>query len=348
MAWFDVLMALAFWALCFSLHRGSKSLRRVLQDPRVIGARMFALCIALSLSFQIDPFAGMLDRALGINNLSWLVGYVLAVCAVYAGIFSVTAVDARTPPRWLTVLTLAVIGGFLVLTPGLTRAAEELHDALPKSTPTLLLRELLYVYLLSISALGFTNFARWQLHEKLPSGKLRNWLMMYGFAAGFGFCVLRGAASVMLYADPQWTEFDLATTVSSALLFSCMAALTFGLAPVSWLRVPVRAILYAKQRIALHRLEQLRGHLAPYTGVLPWTQPTNRERWFNVPYALYCTLIDILDRRTLLLARLNREGVMAEPHQRELAMALQSLPDTENWIELVRHFQDVARKLERG
>jgi hypothetical protein len=173
MAWFDILMALAFWALCHSLLRGERSCRGVLQDPHVIGARMFALCMALSLSFQIDPFAGMLDRALGINNLSWLIGYMLAVCAVYAGIFSVMAVGARTPPRWLTVLTVAVIAGFLVLAPQLVQTSEELHDALPKSLPTLLLRELLYFYLLFISALGFANFALWQRHEKLPSGKLR-------------------------------------------------------------------------------------------------------------------------------------------------------------------------------
>lgn len=345
MAWFDVLMALAFWALCISLHRGQRSWRSVLQDPRVIGARMFALCMALSLSFQIDPFARMLDRALGVNNLSWLIGYILAVCAVYAGIFSVMAVGAHTPPRWLTLLTVAIIAGFLILAPPLSQTAEELHDALPKSLPTLLLRELLYIYLLFVSALGFANFARWQLHETLPSGKLRNWLMMYGFAAGFGFCVLRGAASVLLYADPQWAEFELATTVSSVLLFSCMTALTFGLAPVSWLRLPVRAILYVKQRIALHNLEHVRDQLVPHTGVLPWTQPTNRERWFNVPYALYCTLIDILDRRTLLLARMTREGTSIEPKQREMVRVLQTLPETENWIELVRHFQEVARKV---
>lgn len=348
MAWIDLGMALGFWALWLVLRRGGKPLAQVWQDRRVLGARFFAFTMALSLSLQIDPFAARLDDAVGIRNVSWVLGYVFAIGAVYAGIVSVTAVDARATPRWLTGFTFALVGFLIALTPTLAGLPEELHNELPRSLWTLVMREALYVYLLCISSIGFTTFARWQLREKLPGAKLRNWLMLYGFAAGFGFCLFRGTASVIVYANPNWMWYDTATTVSSVMLFSCMTALTLGLAPVSWLRTPVRVILYFKQRIALRDLEILRVRLMRHTGALPWAQPTRTERWFRVPYALYCTLIDILDRRTLLLGEYARaEGAVQDGYP-QWFRELEYLPETEDWIVLVRHFQRVARNLDKG
>lgn len=138
---------------------------------------------------------------------------------------------------------------------------------------------------------------------------------------------------------------ELALKGSDLVLVFSMVTIVLGIAPLAWLRLPIKITNYVEQRRALRDLERVRHSLVTVTDHVPWAQPAYSDRWFNLPFVLYCACIDILDRRMLLQGQL-KDGVDANnPEQARIAKLLEHLPDTPDWIELVQYLRGVAREI---
>ena len=341
----DALFPILFWSLAIYLWRRSSWQKENWRDRRVLGARVFAICMAISLTIQAHPIGMYFDAALGLNNLSWVLGYSNAVVGVYAGTSAIVSVRKRVLPRWLSLVSIAALTAFVLLMPFLLAIAEEPHNQLPRSFPMLLLRETLYVFLLISAAFCFRTFRRWIQEEEHPTGRLRGSILIIAFGSAIFFAVLRGLSALIVYSMPEWSGYGIALRLSDSVLILCIVASVLGLAPVSWLRVPIQLAGYIEQHRALRDLERIRTALVLLTGRVRWAQPSYADRWFNLPFVLYCVCIDILDRRILLQAQLTEGTTVVTDEHRRIAKLLEELPDTPDWIDLVQHFRQVAREI---
>lgn len=340
----DVLFPILFWALAIYVCRPSMLEQEDWRDRRVLGTRVFVIGMAISLTIQAHPLGAIFDAAIGLNNISWFLGYSNAVVAVYAGASAIFIVRSKFLPKWLSVASVAALGVFVLIMPWLIATPEEFHNELPHSAPLLLLRGTLYAYVFLVAFACMRMFREWIKEETHPTGYLRGTILLFGFSAVLAFSLLRASSALVAFLVPAWEWNKFTLQASDLLLVTSIVAIFFGIAPVSWLRLPIRIANYIEQHRALRDLERLRHTLVAATGNVPWAQPAYADRWFNLPFVLYCACIDILDRRMLLQAQLNDGKTSSHEHER-VAKLLEDLPDTPDWIELVQHLRRVAQNV---
>ncbi len=167
-SWSDALLALCFWVVTFYLFRPSALREQAWSDRRSFAPRLLALCLAVSLSFQVDPLAAAFDSLVGLRNLSWLLAYLNAVAAAYAGVLTLVVMGQRKMPQSVNILTVATLLALMVFFTALMRSGEELHNHFPTSASALGFREILYVSL--ALQLIFAIRIQWGLleREELP------------------------------------------------------------------------------------------------------------------------------------------------------------------------------------
>ncbi len=341
----DALFPILFWAVTIYVCRPSMLRQEDWRDRRVLGTRVFAIAMAISLTIQAHPLAEIFDKELGLNNASWFLGYSNVVVSVYAGTSAIFIIRNKFLPKWLSVASLAALGVFVLLMPSLIATPEELHNELPRSLPLLLLRETLYIYFFLVAFACMLMFREWIKEETHPTGYLRGRILLFGFAAVLTFSLLRASSALVAFLVPEWEWNKITLRTSDLLLVTSVVAIVLGTAPVSWLRLPIRLANYLEQHRALRDLECLRRALVTATGNVPWAQPAYADRWFNLPFVLYCACIDILDRRMLLQTQLNDGTTALTQEHARVAALLEQLPDTSDWVELVQHLRGVARKI---
>ncbi len=343
----DLILTLGFWSVVLYLFRPSIIGQHDWRDKRVLGLRLLALFLAVSLSFQVDFLASKFDAWIGIPNLSWLLGYVPAIFAGYATAIALSAMANRSLPRWIGIATAITLVGFGLLFLGLRAGPELPHDQFPKTTTLLVFRELLYAYMFLAGACALVVLLDWQMKEKLPTGRLRGLLALISCSSGMLFLVLRGTASLVDFFLPGWSLEQSAFGTTGLLISLSIATMILCFVPLSWLQLPARGLIFLDQILTLRELRALRARLVAVTGAVLWSQPSSRESLRNPPYALYCTLIDILDRRMLLLASVrDKKENITEAHVK-LAALLEVVPDTKDWAELLGYIRGVARQAER-
>ena len=185
----------------------------------------------------------------------------------------------------------------------------------------------------------FKQFLR---QEELPTGRLRIGLLIGSLYFALGFALVRTLDGIALLLN--WTSplTKLAWALGDSLIAVCILGFALAFAPLRWLGVLARIFMYLEQQRTRRDLEKLRLQLVRLTAPPPWPQPKWRERWFQPSYAIYCILIDILDRRSFLLADLqNANGRAALPAALDPLLA--DLPETDDWIGLLQHVRQIAR-----
>jgi len=336
------LLALPFWALTFYLLRPSVLRQAEWRKPEGLLARLFTSSAALSLTLQADPVASWFDAAIGIQNLSWLLAYILAVTATYGGYSAWTHLRENHLPHRATVLAVGTIL-LLVLAFVPLAALPEISHAATFGTPSQVwFRVILYLFmgLMAIDALRV--FKQFLQQEKLPTGRLRIGLLIGSLYSALGFALMRTLDGLALLFN--WTSPLTAPVWSLAdvLIAVCIVGFALSFVPLRWLRILARFFMYVEQQRTRRDLEALRRRLVELTAPPPWPQPKWRERWFEPSYAIYCVLIDILDRRSFLLAELQEaNGRVVVPARLEPLLA--DLPETQDWVELLQHVRQIAR-----
>lgn len=344
-SWGDAALATLFWLLALYLFRSKPRSGQRWSDRRANAGRFLVLFLAISLSFQIDPFAARFDALVGLNNLSWMLAYGNAVAAAYAGVLAMVIMAKRTIPRRLNVMTVVMLGALFLLYPALASTPEEFHNTLPQSAALLIFRELLYAYLALMAIVGIRIHLGWLRDERFDTGKFRGAVLLVSLCSGVAFFLSRAVGSLFVYFSPDTFLYNPLLRTSNVLAGIAIAGLACAFAPPTLYRLPVRTFTYLKQRLALRNLEHLRNQMLPVTGELPWPPPSQRDRWFDTPYALYCTLIDVLDRANILHGLVVDNNPKITPAHRRLVENLERLPNTKDWVELLPYMRQLSRKL---
>ncbi len=339
----DALMALSFWIATFYLFRPG-AIRRS-EGTTLTGwlPRLFVLNAALSLSVQVDAWAPALDRTFQINNLSWFIGYVLAAIAGYCGLAGWGRVRRYLSLPRLTIITVVILSLYLLLFPALAGDPEQLHNDFAKTWNGLVFRETSYLWLVLMANEGLGMIRRYWRHETFSTGHVRLGLLILAFRCMLVFAVLRTLISAVVYVDPSWPLVQIALLGSHLIFAACVILFALAHAPLGWLRMAARAKVYLDQQLALRELVGLRRQLINITSPLPWPLPTWRESWLQPSYALYCNLMDILDRRSMLLAAI-QTGSLNKPVTPTVNRLLGELPDTSDWVELLQHVRGIAKR----
>ena len=231
---------------------------------------------------------------------------------------------------------------YVLLFPLLAQEAEHLHDDFAPTWASLFFREISYVWLTLMAGEGLQMIRRYLQQEQLPTGHLRFTFLIIALRSLFAFAVVRGLTSLVVFFDPGWPSTHLALIGSDLILASSVLMFALFHAPRSWLRTIGRLWVYLDQQAAIRDLDRLRKQLVRMTSPLPWPPPTWRERWFQPSYALYCILIDILDRRSLLLSG-GQIGTPSKPFSISVQNLLVELPETSDWIELLQYFRAIPK-----
>ncbi|MBM3130609.1 MAG: hypothetical protein FJ009_18515 [Chloroflexi bacterium] len=338
----DQLLALPFWAITFYLFRPRALRQGSWRKPTGVLARLFTLTAALSLTLQSDPVALWLGHATGIRNLSWLLAYILGVVTTYCGFSAWTYLRENHLPRRAAVLAAIAIVLLVIAFPPLADLPEISHSAAVNSSEEVAFRIVLYLFMGLMSIEGLRVFKQFARQEELPTGKLRIGLLIGSLYCALGFALTRLFNGIALLRD--WTSplTAAAWALGSLLIALCVLGFALAFAPLRWFRIPARLFMYIEQQQTRRDLERLCRQLVDLTAPLPWPQPRSRERWFQPSYAIYCVLVDILDRRSFLLAeRQEREARGAVPPG--LAPLLADLPETDDWVVLLQHVRQIAR-----
>jgi hypothetical protein len=339
----DILISIAGWLATLYLFRPSAVRRSEWHKVASWLPRLFVLSLALSLSLQVDAWTPAIDSALHINNLSWLVGYMFAVVSGYSGEAGWGSVRHYLSSRRVAIICITTVAAFILLFPWLMQEPEQLHDAFATTAASLLFREISYVWLVLMAGEGHQMVSRYLQLEDQATGHFRFGLVIFGFRSLLAFAFVRGISSLVVFFDPNWSLARLALISSDLMLASCVLFFALFHAPRSWLAAIARIWTYLDQRLALHELEKLRTELVALTSPLPWSRPTRSEVWSQPSYALYCTLIDILDRRSLLLGAM-QTGTWSEPLTPAVTRLLEELPETLDWVELLQHIRGIAKR----
>jgi hypothetical protein len=115
--------------------------------------------------------------------------------------------------------------------------------------------EVLYFYIALMALFTLRILFRMRRREELPSGRIRNSLVIASFAAGLGFAILRGAAFWIEFLVPMRMLGAPGLTWSNALIAFAIVGLAASFAPNALFRIVARRVLYLQQLLALRDLE---------------------------------------------------------------------------------------------
>ncbi len=333
-------VGLAFWVIALYLFRPRILHRPEWRQPRGLMLRLFMVNFALSLTLQIDPLAVSFDRAVGINNLSWLLGYLFCVAGSYCGLTLWVWLRGGTFPRRSAIFALITARLLVLFFPFLTENQEFLRTAIPSTYAQLFFWTLMSLFYVLMAREGERIVNDFLPNEQLPSGRVRLGLTLASFQAVRIFAVLRALAASSVLFDPLQPFARPALILGDLSISACIVCIVLGSSPIKWLQVGARLWIYLEQQQTCHALDRLRAQLVRVSAPIPWTAPSLRERLLQPSFALYCYLIDILDRRSLLLERIHRDRAIPLP--RGLMLLLEELPPTEDWVELLQYVRTTA------
>lgn len=336
--------ALAMWCITVYLF-WPRTRQRPWNQSEGLLIRLFAVNFALGLTVQVAPIAEALDRVVGVNNLSWFVAYALCIIGVYFGLV-LWLRTCKVSTRRGTLISIGTLLLLVLLFPALAAERETNHGTLFVTPIVLAYSTTVYLWV-ALTAQEVIRAMRLLLsREELPTGQMRIAISMFAVNCGRAFALVRSLVLIVIFFYPNWSLASQASALSYMLLALLGIGFALALMPLRFLSPAVRVWLYLEQQRTLYQMERLRRELAKLTSPLPWTPATWKEHLLQPSYALYCALIDILDRRSLLLARTPaRSTISSGP--KKLNWLFAPLPDTEDWVELLQYFRQNMNGISR-
>ncbi len=245
-------------------------------------------------------------------------------------------------PRRVTLVAFGTVVLLVLAFRPLAGVPEIPHSASMDTTAQLVFRVILYFFFGFMATEGLRVFQQFLRREELPTGRLRIGLLIGSLYFALSFTLLRTLNGLALIWNVAAPVAGITWAVANVSIAVCILGFALSFAPLRWFRALARVAIYLEQQATLRDLDKLRRQLVRYTAPLPWAQPKRRERWSQPSYAIYCILIDILDRRSLLLADpFAGDAPVGLPA--ELNLLLAELPETNDWIALMQYVRQIAR-----
>ncbi len=232
-----------------------------------------------------------------------LFGYALCIIGVYFGLV-LWLRTCKTSTRRGTIISPRCHSfcwsSFSLHWPPITETS---HDTLFTTPAVLAYCATVYLWVW-LTAQEVISAMRPLLHRRrLPTGNCGSRSLCLRSTVDALFALVRSLILIWVFFDPNWSLAYQASALSYGLLALLWIGFALALLPLRFLSPAVRVWIYLEQQRTLYQLERLRRELGNLTSPLPWKPATWQENLLQPSYALYCTLIDILDRRSLLLAR---------------------------------------------
>ena len=324
------------WCLTVYLFWPRRNQRTLNQSEGLL-IRLFAINFSAGLTVQVNPIAEARDRLVGVNNLSWFVGYTLCILGAYFGLL-LWLRTSKLSIRRGTVISIGTLLLLVLLFPALAADQETSHDTLFIPSAALAYSTTVYLWVALTAQEVMAAMRRLRSQEELATGQLRIAIAMFAVNCGRAFVLVRSLILILVFFYPDWAWANSANSFSYTLLALLGIGFALALMPLRLLSPAARVWLFCEQQRTLYQMENLQRDLAKLTSPLPWAPATWKEHLLQPSYALYCTLIDILDRRSLLLAKTQGRSQAAIASTR-LNWLFAPLPDTEDWVDLLQYFR---------
>ncbi len=335
-------LAYILWGLNLYLWRPSV-LRKMQWPPQAaFWIRLAVLSAAFCQTLRVDEWAVTFDGTLGVHNLARFLKYLFVLPLAVCALVGISQIRGSRLPRyfaWLSLFTLALLVALFV---PFAHEPEQLDGEVALTPAAFASLEAIYLYLFFVGLRIFRDYDADRRRDTAPIGRARGILLGIAFACVIAYVFVRIFVVLIFFLEPSWIPTIRMFDPSG--LFAASAILTLGIShlPITLMRRIVLIWGYVQQERMLMNLRHLRQEMVGISKPLPWRQPSWLECLRNPSHALYCTLIDILDRRTLVLANIAAGDA---PHRIPPAarMVLTSLPANQDWVEMAQSLDHMVR-----
>ena len=265
----DELVAAMAWAV--TLWKMPAVRRNHSQDRRAPRIWLFTLLFAISMTLLVDDVYVAVDRLAGVNNLAWLLSYVLVALAFYffatASHMTVKARPyfdkSRTPPRWIRLYLVVTLGLFITIFPiGIAASPEWPAHDIPRSLADLAFMETLY---LSTMVLCFTptlTFVRLARSEEVLPTRIRASVNLLAILLVLAVLATKSTVALLGYLDPLSSFAPHLATLAKALLGAAGLVWSLAFAPQRFFLALARPLIFWRKARSLYDLKRLQARLA--------------------------------------------------------------------------------------
>ena len=185
------------WCLTVYLFWPRRNQRTLNQSEGLL-IRLFAINFSAGLTVQVNPIAEARDRLVGVNNLSWFVGYTLCILGAYFGLL-LWLRTSKLSIRRGTVISIGTLLLLVLLFPALAADQETSHDTLFIPPAVLAFCTTVYLWVALTAQEVMAAMRRLRSQEELATGQLRIAIAMFAVNCGRAFVLVRSLILILVF-----------------------------------------------------------------------------------------------------------------------------------------------------
>jgi hypothetical protein len=330
---------------------------------------LFCLFMAIGLTLMVWPVYLAFDSLVGLPNFGWLVTYVAVALAIYYISAGCYLVLEQPQPRFMLLSLLATLIILVVVyAMSIVALPVKPDHTIPETLSELIFMETLYVYVAALCAIPLATFTRLFRREQIVSARLR-WLVAI-LASFFSFAVvtLKIVLTLLAFENPLTPALAIIFPMITAGVAAIGVLIMLAFMPNSLYLAFAWPVEFASKLIAWHELRMLQQWLDPLYPPVINSSPSLPAVLRDLDFHLYRVVIAILDAKKTLAGYANATGGLTiQPalithtagrtpgawdeqqlqRARVLHRELQKVDDDQEFLQLVRAYQQVTRRMRR-
>ena len=364
--WIEASVAALAWVIVAYKFKAAWQERQRHTESITIYFWLFAVCVAIGMTFMVENAYLAFDQLVGVTNLAWLVGYAAFSLAIYLITSGCLLVLKQPRPRlmvyslWATLAILVILFLF-----GIVSQPEKPDHTIPETFVELVFMQTVYLYVAVLCAIPIATFARLYRRERVLPAKLR-WLVALGttiLAATTG--LLKVVLTALAYRDNATPALSILYPMISVTIITASVLWPMSFLPNSVYLAMARPLEYLDKVMALRELKLLQERLNRLCPPVIGDSPGLWHSRDNLDFHLYRTLISILDAKKTLSGYAQTTGGLAVlpaasgfvqqksvtwsqtdlEQARSLHEMLQTVNDHSDYPELVQAYRHIGRNL---
>ncbi len=311
-------------------------------DKRIVKTWLLMLSFALFLTFEVDVVYTGFDRLTGVNNLSWLLSYLLLALAAYYLCF----VFCSQMPRWAAPY-LAVTAFLLAISFawGPARMAETYDYITPTDASEIVFMGIAYAYFATMfSGIPLQSGLRALRQEADVATRLRTLTIILAIGVSVANLIIKLAIySASYYLPVSLSLVHVITTLTRLLTAAAAILWVSGAAPNHFYRKLARPFEFWSKVCTNRELAVLQGQLHQVCPEVPPEQAPWLEQMRSLDLYIYRRVIGVLDCKKLLADRLAHDPTVNGFYQH-----LISIPQEADFDRVVAVCRGLGQRVKGG
>jgi hypothetical protein len=367
-AWQFIILAGIVWFIVFYKFKAMWRGGGWRNDSVTFHFWSFAVCMAVGVTFLIEPVYLAFNRLAGLPNLAWLllnIAFALATYFTAAGCYRVLGRPQPPLIRWSLPFVLTIFVVLYIF--GIASLPEKPERVIPETLAEAVFMQTLYLYIAILSVIPMTTYTRLFRAEKVVSARLRWLVAMVATLAAAAVMVCKILLTFLAYQNPATPALNTLHLLVGGGITVVIFIIPIAFLPHRAYMTLARPIEFVAKVKAVRELHALKTKLDRFCPPVIDERAGWRAILSNLDFYLYRNLIAILDaKQTLAGYAQSSDGLILFPvgvglrreslrnwdeqdleRARLLHCALQTVDDHTEFGSLVQAYQGVSRTASR-